>query len=36
VTVRKTLDNFYDGLMALAALAMVSAFVVVILGIADR
>jgi len=36
VTVRKTLDHFYDSLMVLAALAMVSAFVVVILGIADR
>jgi TRAP-type C4-dicarboxylate transport system permease small subunit len=33
---RKALDHFYDGLMALAALSMVSAFVAVVLGIADR
>ncbi len=33
---RRTLDLFYDLLMALAALALVATFVVVILGIADR
>lgn len=33
---RRALDLFYSLLMALAALAMVATFVVVILGIADR
>lgn len=33
---RQTLDHFYNALMALAAVAMVACFVVVVLGIADR
>ena len=33
---RQALDSFYNLLMALAALAMVGTFVVVVLGIADR
>jgi TRAP-type C4-dicarboxylate transport system permease small subunit len=33
---RQALDSFYDTLMALAAIAMVACFVVVMLGIADR
>lgn len=33
---RQALDSFYDTLMALAAVAMVACFVLVVLGIADR
>jgi TRAP-type C4-dicarboxylate transport system permease small subunit len=33
---RQSLDRFYEGLMVLAALAMASTFVVVVLGILDR
>jgi TRAP-type C4-dicarboxylate transport system permease small subunit len=33
---RQALDSFYDTLMALAAIAMVGCFVLVMLGIADR
>jgi TRAP-type C4-dicarboxylate transport system permease small subunit len=33
---RRTLDLFYDGLMALAAVALVAAFVCVVAGVADR
>ncbi len=33
---RAALDSFYDTLMALAAIAMVGCFVLVVLGIADR
>ena len=33
---RRLLDAFYQALMALSALAMVAAFVAVVLGIADR
>jgi TRAP-type C4-dicarboxylate transport system permease small subunit len=33
---RRALDRFYDGLMALAALALVAAFACVVAGVADR
>jgi TRAP-type C4-dicarboxylate transport system permease small subunit len=34
--IRRALDGFYGALMALAALAMITAFACVVLGIADR